>query len=402
MSTTVSSSPRPLRKALLSWYERNARPLPWRRSRDPYRVWLAEVMLQQTRMAVVLPAYERFLGRFPDLKTLAAADEEQVLSLWSGLGYYSRARALHRAARILEANGGSFPRELDAALRLPGVGRYTAAAVLSIAFDRPIAALDGNVVRVLSRLRCLPRPDRRGEPHGSLAAELLDPKRPGDWNQALMELGEVVCLPRAPRCVECPLRSFCTAFASARVEAHPPPRPRRRPEQLCLSLLLLQDRRGRLLLERGRLPYLRHLWLPPARVSSGPAAPFEPGASTCGGFRHAIVHRRLQVTVFHKIVPSGELQRRARTMRGAVEARVFDVADLAGIGRSSLLSKALAKALPRLSTMRSRTPTLGIGSPADDPQGRSTQMAVSPLKKIKRHGRPSARAGGAFRVLSES
>jgi A/G-specific adenine glycosylase len=340
-------SPRLLRKALLSWYDDNARPLPWRRTRDPYRIWIAEVMLQQTRMAVVVPAYGRFLRRFPSLKSLAAADEEQVLSLWSGLGYYGRARALHRAARILEANGGAFPDDLDAALRLPGVGRYTAAAVLSIAFNRPIAALDGNVVRVLSRLRRLSRPDGRGEPHASLAAELLDRKRPGDWNQSLMELGEVVCLPRAPRCLECPVRSVCGAFAASRVESYPPPRRRRRPERLWLRLILLQDRHGRLLLERGGFPYLKHLWLPPLRMFSDRRpgrVPSEPGASSRGRFRHSILHRQFEVEVFHKLLPVRDLERRARCASADIETRVFDLADLARIGRSSLLSKAYAKA----------------------------------------------------------
>lgn len=341
-------SSRALRKALLSWYDDNARPLPWRQTRDPYRVWIAEVMLQQTRMAVVLPAYERFLRRFPNLKTLAAAEEEQVLSLWSGLGYYRRARALHRAARILEAGGGSFPEDLAAALRLPGVGPYTAAAVLSIAFNRPIPALDGNVVRVFSRLCCLPRPDGRGEPHASLAAELLDRERPGDWNQALMELGQVVCLPRAPRCVECPVRRFCGAFSASRVGSYPPPKRPRRPERLWLSLILLQDRCGRLLLQRGGFPYLGHLWLPPVRISPQPPAPSEPGASSRGRFRHSILHRRLEVAVFHKVVSRVELERRAHRARARIEARLFDVADLARIGRSSLLMKACAKALPRL------------------------------------------------------
>ena len=337
-----------LRRALLTWYDRNARPLPWRRSRSAYRIWVAEVMLQQTRMAVVLPAYRRFLRCFPTLRKLATADEEHVLSLWSGLGYYSRARALQRAARILQSNGGKFPDDLAAALRLPGVGRYTAAAVLSIAYGRPVAALDGNVIRVLSRLGCLPRPDGRGEPHLSLANELLDRQRPGDWNQALMELGEVVCLPKAPRCVECPIRGFCGAFAASRAEAYPPPRRRRRPERHRLQLILLQDRCRRLLLERGAFPFLKHLWLPPLlsppRAGAGAWAT-DVRAKRCGSFRHSILHRQFEVEVFRAVVSARELERRARLAAPGAEARIFEVAELNDIGRSSLLSKACARAL---------------------------------------------------------
>ena len=216
------------RAALLRWYDENARSLPWRRDHDSYRVWVAEVMLQQTRIAVVEPAYERFLAAFPTIGALAAAEEENVLALWSGLGYYSRARSLHRAARALEERGDDqFPQTWEEARALPGVGDYTAAAVLSIAYDLPHAAVDGNVIRVLSRLDRLARPDSRGEPHRSTADALLARRRPGDWNQAVMELGETVCIPRAPLCPTCPLRRTCDAFAAGVVEQHPPPKPRR-------------------------------------------------------------------------------------------------------------------------------------------------------------------------------
>jgi A/G-specific adenine glycosylase len=162
--------PAGIRRALLRWYDANRRALPWRRDRNSYRVWVAEVMLQQTRIEVVIPAYRRFLLAFPTLAKLAAASEDEVLSLWSGLGYYSRARALHRAARLLVDSGACrFPRDYEAARKLPGVGPYTAAAVLSIAHGLPHAAVDGNVVRVLSRLACLLRPDSKGEPHAALA-----------------------------------------------------------------------------------------------------------------------------------------------------------------------------------------------------------------------------------------
>lgn len=325
-----------VRRALLAWYDTNRRPLPWRRGRDPYRIWVAEVMLQQTRIAVVVPAYRRFVRAFPTLSRLARADEEQVLSLWSGLGYYSRARALHRAARLLVGRGeASFPDDVERARRLPGVGPYTAAAVLSIAYEQPCAAVDGNVTRVLSRLHRLPRPDGRGEPYRSLATRLLDRGRPGDWNQALMELGETVCLPRAPLCDACPLRGLCLAHRHGEESAFPPARLRRARRRLHLELTILRDRSGRILLERGAFAYLPHLWLPPIKtVAAGE------GSVRRATFRHAIVDRDFFVEVRRKIVSAAELRRRLHT-GDRTERRLFTAAELAGIGRSSLLTKAL-------------------------------------------------------------
>ena len=366
-----------IRPALLAWYEAQKRALPWRRSRDPYRVWVAEVMLQQTRIPVVMPAYRRFLRAFPTMARLAAANEEQVLSLWSGLGYYTRARALHRAARLLRQRGETFPRDYDEALRLPGVGPYTAAAVLSIAHGEPHAAVDGNVVRVLSRLARLPRPDGRGEPHTSLARELLDRARPGDWNQAMMELGETICLPRTPRCGECPLRRCCQARRHGEVDLHPPPKPRRAAERVDLDLTVVRDSRGRVLLERGAFPHLKHLWLPllevvapsppatkhrrPARLEGGAPSPpgtkhrrparLEGGARSSQGaddapphtFRHAILHREFDVRVTAQTVAAADMRHLLRSTNGA-ERRLFTPAEIGAIGRSSLLTKALAHA----------------------------------------------------------
>ncbi len=335
--------PRPRRMAarrrrLLAWFDAGRRALPWRDGRDPYRVWVAETMLQQTRVAVAAPAYERFLAAFPRLEDLARASEEAVLAQWSGLGYYGRARALRRAAReILAAGGSAFPRDLDAALALPGVGPYTAAAVLSIAYGAPLAALDGNAIRVLSRLERLGRPDARGEPHASLAAALLDRRRPGEWNEALMELGETICTPATPRCGECPWRRSCRARRDGAVERHPP-RTRRRPsERIPLVVTVVSDGRGRLLLERGAFPFLPHLWLPPTRVGPGVAN----GARVA--FKHSILHREFSVCVRRRVLGAAELRRRARSAAG-VERRVLEPGDLATIGRSALLTKALEAA----------------------------------------------------------
>jgi A/G-specific adenine glycosylase len=220
-----------LRQRLLAWYATHRRDLPWRRSADPYRIWLSEIMLQQTRVAAVLEHYRAFLERFPTVEQLAAAPLSSVLAAWSGLGYYRRARALHRAARqIVERHGSRFPRTLPELRALPGVGRYTSAALASIAFGVPAAAVDGNVERVFSRLWA--RPSHAGEPCPpqspnrldcwALAEALLDRRRPGDWNQALMELGATVCLPRQPQCGRCPLKRWCATNPEAKpAPAHP-------------------------------------------------------------------------------------------------------------------------------------------------------------------------------------
>lgn len=326
------------RTALLAWYDAHARPLLWRRRPNSYRIWVAEVMLQQTRIAVVEPAYRRFLEAFPNLAALASAGEDDVLAHWSGLGYYSRARSLHRAARQLhEAGARAFPRTWDEARRLPGVGPYTAAAVLSIAYDEPHAAVDGNVIRVLSRLERLPRPDGRGEPHGSIADRLLARDRPGDWNQAVMELGETLCLPRTPACEACPLNSLCDAHRDGVEEKHPPPKPRRATERLGLQVTVVRDREGRLLIERGAFRHLDHLWLPLVKLLDAP--PADPH------FQHAILHRSFSVQVASRTVSTRELRARAsRKARRGVERRVVSATDLPSLGHSSLLTKSLRHA----------------------------------------------------------
>jgi A/G-specific adenine glycosylase len=200
------------RQNLLEWFDANARDLPWRHTRDPYAIWVSETMLQQTRVVVVIDYYARFMARFPTLHSLAQAEESEVLALWSGLGYYRRARALHESARaVLAEHGGEIPKTAAALSRLPGVGVYTAAAVASIAFGEPVAAVDGNVERVLTRYfghEPVPGVARSGELRRA-AEQLVDPERPGDFNQAMMELGATVCLPKQPMCLACPVREGC-------------------------------------------------------------------------------------------------------------------------------------------------------------------------------------------------
>lgn len=241
-------------RRLLAWFQQHRRDLPWRASRDPYRVWVAEIMLQQTRIAAVLPYYERFLKNFSTVESLARAPQEKVLKLWSGLGYYSRARNLHRAAKeIVTRHGGELPRSLDEALALPGIGRYTAAAVLSIAYDQPFAVLDGNVARVLARLGAIRgdlREPRRWRELGELAQNLLAPELPGDWNQALMELGEIVCTPQIPRCAVCPVARSCRAHAMQLTGEIPVPRRKRAPVKIRIAAAILRDPRGRTILVR--------------------------------------------------------------------------------------------------------------------------------------------------------
>jgi A/G-specific adenine glycosylase len=243
-----------LRLRLLAWFEEHRRALPWRASRDPYRVWVAEIMLQQTRIAAVIPYYERFLEVFPDVASLAVGREGEVLRLWSGLGYYSRARNLHRAAReIVARHEGQFPPTHAAALALPGIGRYTAAAVLSIAYDIPLAVLDGNVARVLARLGAVRgdlREPRRWRSLEQTAQSLLAPHAAGDWNQALMELGEIVCTPVNPRCTDCPVARFCRARALGLTNSIPAPRRKRAPVKVRIAAAILRDPQGRVLLVR--------------------------------------------------------------------------------------------------------------------------------------------------------
>lgn len=213
------------RRKLLQWFDRHRRELPWRKDRDPYRVWVSEIMLQQTRVAAAVEHYKKFLVRFPSVEKLAAAKQSAVLAAWSGLGYYRRARMLHTAAKeIASGRSGRFPATAEELRALPGIGRYTSAAIASIAFGEPVAAVDGNVERVLQRLCGLRM--QNGE-LWQMAEYLLSRSRPGDSNQAMMELGATVCLPRQPRCLLCPVSEMCATRGELDY-AHQPQRQRKR------------------------------------------------------------------------------------------------------------------------------------------------------------------------------
>jgi len=306
------------RRRLLSWFSRHKRDLPWRRTKDPYRIWLSEIMLQQTRVAAVIPYYERFTAKFPTVQALARAKTETVLGHWAGLGYYSRARNLQRAAKeIVTRHGGEFPRVHEQALALPGIGRYTAAAVLSIAYQQPLAVLDGNVARVVARIGAI-RGDLRApviwRSLEAAAQDLLSAHTPGDWNQAMMELGATVCTPKSPRCEECPASRWCKARQLGIAAELPEARRKRATVKVTLAAAVLLDPQGQTLLLRqtgddGVL--FSHLWQFPAVEISGPAstelAPYllKKFAITAKGritpletARHAVTFRNIQIRPF--------------------------------------------------------------------------------------------------------
>jgi A/G-specific adenine glycosylase len=243
---------RELRRALLAWFAAHQRPTPWRNNPDPYRVWVAEVMLQQTQTATVVPYYERFLERFPTVQALADAPLEEVLRYWEGLGYYARARSLHRAAQQIAQNGGQLPATADRLRELPGVGAYTAGAIASIAFGQPTPVVDGNVTRVLARLLWL-KGDLKAHAAQKrlwqLAQELVDPQQPGAFNQAVMELGSTVCLPKQPRCGACPVSHLCAAYQRGQPTAVPEPS-RRTATQARVDVSAIILREGHYLLAR--------------------------------------------------------------------------------------------------------------------------------------------------------
>lgn len=273
---------RNLRTKLTRWYDRAKRDLPWRRTRNPYAIWISEVMLQQTRVAAVIPYYERFLAHFPDAAALAAAPEAELLAMWSGLGYYSRARNLQQAARQITVQG-TFPRTYDTILELAGVGAYTAAAIASIAFGLPHAVVDGNVRRVMARIANDGAVDAQ-----QVADELLDRRDPARWNQAVMELGATICLPREPRCDECPIAAHCLARKAGTQAELPPKRKKTEPERLERTLLVIR-RGGRMLFtESSRVDGFLDLPEPFSGARMG---------ALIGEFKHTITHRQYRFVV---------------------------------------------------------------------------------------------------------
>ncbi|MEE4355737.1 MAG: A/G-specific adenine glycosylase [Desulfococcaceae bacterium] len=266
-----------IHKKLLNWYKKNQRDLPWRKTDDPYRIWVSEVMLQQTRVATVIPYYERFIRRFPEPESLGAADLQEVLKIWEGLGYYARARNLHRAAGIVrEEHGGIIPSDYQGFLRLPGVGEYIAAAVLSIAFGKPYAVLDGNVKRVLARLFVMPEAVNDSAKHKIFkkqADDLLDMSRPADYNQAVMELGALVCVPRNPECTACPLPEHCRAFREGKTAEYPKRKAAKSVPTYRIAAAILFHNEKMLIVRRPEKGLLGGLWeFPGGKVKKGERA----------------------------------------------------------------------------------------------------------------------------------
>ncbi|HUJ29154.1 MAG TPA: A/G-specific adenine glycosylase [Myxococcales bacterium] len=308
---------------LLAWFRKARRELPWRREpRDPYRVWVSEVMLQQTRVDVVIPYYQRFLRRFPTLRALAAAPLDDVLALWSGLGYYSRARNLHKAAQAC-ANG-ELPRSAAALRELPGFGPYTAAAVASLAFGEDVPLVDGNVARVLSRVFRL---QTRAEAWRK-AAELLPPGRAGEFNEALMELGATVCTPRQPGCSTCAIRTICTGRAEPHL--YPPPKPKKPRPLLEWRALALRRKDGAVLLERQPEGLFAGMWDLPRAAPKGIRLNGPPAEK--GVVEQTLTHREVRVHV--AAAPASGTPRSAN-------ARWVRPADLGRYGLSSLARKSL-------------------------------------------------------------
>ena len=344
-----------MRARLLDWYDSNRRELPWRRTRDPYAIWISETMLQQTRVETVIPYYERFLDRFPDVQTLADADSEDVYSMWAGLGYYSRAKNLHAAARtVVDQFEGELPNHADALRTLPGIDRYTAGAVASIAFGRTEAVVDGNVARVLSRVLGIREDIALREVAARLwaeAATLAIGERPGDLNQALMELGALVCTVRAPHCKACPLRRACDAYGVGDADELPIKRMQAKVQRIRAVAVWLR-RGGRVLaVKRAAGGLLGGLWeLPGGDLESRE----EPSAgatrlvderlglaienlTTAGLVRHAFTHRDLSLYVFRADARPGRVRR-----SGFEQHRWLSAAAFERLARATVTRKAFA------------------------------------------------------------
>jgi A/G-specific adenine glycosylase len=294
-----------MRQALLDWFSTQKRDLPWRGSKDPYAVWVSEVMLQQTQVSTVIPYFQRFLKRFPTVQALARAPLADVLGQWKGLGYYSRARNLHRAAsQIVERHGGKLPHTAAELLELPGFGRYTAGAVASIAFGEAAPIVDGNVARVLSRVHAIDAPvgDKAREASlWALAAELVQGDRPGELNEALMELGATVCTPKAPLCLLCPASAHCRALEQGRVEALPPPKVRAERKRLRLSVAVCRKADRVLLARRPEAGLFGGLWeLPTAPTPKALALLFATArvGRHLGTVERTLTHRDLKLELY--------------------------------------------------------------------------------------------------------
>jgi len=320
---------------LLQWYRQNHRQLPWRMDRNPYKIWISEVMLQQTTVSAVIPYFERFLEAFPTVEALAKADEERVLGLWSGLGYYSRARNLHRAAKQI-AELGLFPQTYEELLKLPGLGPYTAAAVASIAFGEEVAAVDGNVIRVVTRLYDIAEDCTFKETRQliqSKAQDLVSGQPPHEHNQAMMELGATICVPQNPFCLLCPVARFCQARSNGTAAQRPVKKKMKKQEPWVWEMLVIR-RNGAVALvkEDNGTPWLKKTWVLPGRAS-----PWTKSGNPESDFRHSITHHKIFVKL--KFGPPSLLRDR--------QVKWVKTAQIKEVGTSSIVRKALEEASRR-------------------------------------------------------
>lgn len=342
--------PRRVARTIERWFRAHQRPLPWRERYDPWQVWVSEVMLQQTRMEVVLPYFGRFLERFPTVEALAGSTEQEVLAAWSGLGYYRRAKMLRAGAiEVMTRFGGRVPSTVEELLTIPGIGRYTAGAIASIAANRHAPIVDGNVARILSRLFLIEEPV--GSPALMRASWLREEElvaactAPRDFNQGLMECGALICTPRKPACHACPVNTHCLARATGRTGELPMPKEKQATRELRIPLYVVRDRRGRVLMRREHGPLMNAMYhLPHGSTSLLGGQPFEARGTLLGSFKHTVTNRRITFEVYGVVRPSGRQS-----------GEWIDPSQMADVPHPSYVTKALslafrsAVALPPLS-----------------------------------------------------
>jgi A/G-specific adenine glycosylase len=368
-SSLTASELKQFRAELLGWFATYQRNLPWRRDSDPYRIWISEIMLQQTRVVAVIPYFEKFCARFPEVRSLAEAEEDEVLRMWSGLGYYSRARNLQAAAQqIVREHGGTFPATEEHIRALRGIGKYTTNAILSIAFGEKHAVVEGNVARVVARLEAIRGDLREGPRWESLqrtADRLLSPEAPGNWNQAMMELGATICTPRSPQCLLCPVARFCRARKLGIQELIPEKRKKRATVDVLLAAAVLVDDRNRCVLlsppKNGAVKASSHdiptlvskMWhFPTTAVSGDPASDLRRYLKKVLGatglpsqfvalrkIRHAVTYRAISLLPFR--VEFKKLPRVAN-------ARIILLKDFSAVPVSNLTRKVARAALEAL------------------------------------------------------